>query len=1134
MTDDYSSDIHTTGMLTAGGSATGNFETLFDQDSFKIALRAGTTYLFKMSGAPDGGGTLSSYDRSSLELLNQAGTTQSLLDVGLFNGATLKQYTPAVSGTYYLLASSWLYTGSYTLSATSPSADDYPASIATSGVIDVGAPARGTFERAKDVDWFKFHAEAGQHYRVEVIQDGDIALGSAAAFDANGKMVANDVAYKPFEPSSTGDYYLALSASSVGAYTAKVRVLTDDYSANDTVPGQLAAGGTASGALQYDGDGDRFKLDMVEGQFYTIALKPSTAQGSGRYMSLDVLAPSPGGGSATYAHIDGSGVPLSLTVKATATGSYWVDVAGRPDNGPVPVSYTLTASAAPDDYADDRDGAAALPVGAVMRGSLQTGTDIDVVKLALTAGVSYSFTMPQNPSSDVRVQLYGSDGSVVHGSSNGPGSASFGYTPDTSGTYYLSMGDWYNRGANTATDIRYAISTARIDNDVSANADTTARLAADGSYQGKLNQSSGDRDWVGLDMTAGTTYVVTLDGQYATQLSLKDAAGNQLALPTPQTYGLPAKMLYYTAADSGRYYIEVAAGDREAGTAYRLNMTSFVDDYGNDSAHAGALAFGSTVDGALELASDVDVFHITLHADEFFSIDFSSPQPGGSPAQHANGNGPTLQIVDSSGKALLPFNSAEGQQDPHQVFLSTTYGEYYVKVLNTGDAPAPASYTLVPTLLHAGDDIGSGPAYSSPLALGQLLTSAVDNAFDADTFKIHVGGSGNFTVALGAAAGAVKLEVIDSDGRLLAPAAPAPGQGGDDTDHTVASYAAHAAGDYYLTLTSSLGHSVPVDYWLLTTFAWDDVTAPQLRAASIANGATGVALHPKLTLTFNETIQAGTGPTLTDDHGVTVTAPGDEALFSVSGNTLQLNPHVLLHPGTTYTLALPQDSVLDVAGNRYAGPASYHTSFTTVKPAQTGSTGNDLFVGSATGNHIDGGAGIDTVFYDDSQGPLDISLRQGQATVSLQGADTGDTLAGIERLLFPDHALALDIDGHGGQAYRMYQAAFNRAPDLGGLGYWIKAMDDGVSLEQVARSFLASKEFEHLYGAGPNDHDFVTSLYNNVLHRAPDPGGFAYWIDALHNGTDRAVVLNGFSESAENQAALLPIIGQGFPYLFAG
>ena len=138
-------------------------------------------------------------------------------------------------------------------------------------------------------------------------------------------------------------------------------------------------------------------------------------------------------------------------------------------------------------------------------------------------------------------------------------------------------------------------------------------------------------------------------------------------------------------------------------------------------------------------------------------------------------------------------------------------------------------------------------------------------------------------------------------------------------------------------------------------------------------------------------------------------------------------------------------------------------------------------------------------------------------------------LAGIERIAFTGGGIALDTDGNGGMAYRLYQAAFNRTPDHSGLGYQMQALDNGLSLSQVAANFIASPEFQQTYGA-LNNTQFVTQLYQNVLHRAPDEGGLAYHVGNLAGGMARANVLMGFSESPENQAALIGAIGNGMLY----
>ena len=54
------------------------------------------------------------------------------------------------------------------------------------------------------------------------------------------------------------------------------------------------------------------------------------------------------------------------------------------------------------------------------------------------------------------------------------------------------------------------------------------------------------------------------------------------------------------------------------------------------------------------------------------------------------------------------------------------------------------------------------------------------------------------------------------------------------------------------------------------------------------------------------------------------------------------------------------------------------------------------------------------------------------------GTEGKVTLTNPSRLVFADGGIAFDLNGTAGKAYRLYQAAFNRTPDLAGLGYWIE------------------------------------------------------------------------------------------------
>jgi hypothetical protein len=149
----------------------------------------------------------------------------------------------------------------------------------------------------------------------------------------------------------------------------------------------------------------------------------------------------------------------------------------------------------------------------------------------------------------------------------------------------------------------------------------------------------------------------------------------------------------------------------------------------------------------------------------------------------------------------------------------------------------------------------------------------------------------------------------------------------------------------------------------------------------------------------------------------------------------------------------------------------------------------------------------------------------------LVGNDGITDVSATARLRFSDISVALDSAGIAGKAYRIYKAAFNRAPDVAGLGYWISVMDGGADLVTVASGFVWSAEFQALYGTNPTNAQIVDKLYQNVLGRQGDPGGIVYWVSVLDNKTGTlAQVLAGFSESPENVGALSASIQNGIAY----
>jgi hypothetical protein len=205
----------------------------------------------------------------------------------------------------------------------------------------------------------------------------------------------------------------------------------------------------------------------------------------------------------------------------------------------------------------------------------------------------------------------------------------------------------------------------------------------------------------------------------------------------------------------------------------------------------------------------------------------------------------------------------------------------------------------------------------------------------------------------------------------------------------------------------------------------------------------------------------------------------------------------------------------------------------------TGTSAADTLKPGVGNNGVDGGAGIDMAVYSGSRSNFTVAQEAwGFGVTDKVGTNGHDALINVERVQFDDGWLALDVDGSAGQIFRLYSAAFGREAEPFGLGYWIWRMDDGTTLQTVAKEFMTNQpEFDRMYGINPGDDVFITQLYQNVLHRAPDADGFQYWMNTLgHNSNPnkaevRAQMLIDFSDSLENVTLVAENVKHGLDYL---
>lgn len=180
-----------------------------------------------------------------------------------------------------------------------------------------------------------------------------------------------------------------------------------------------------------------------------------------------------------------------------------------------------------------------------------------------------------------------------------------------------------------------------------------------------------------------------------------------------------------------------------------------------------------------------------------------------------------------------------------------------------------------------------------------------------------------------------------------------------------------------------------------------------------------------------------------------------------------------------------------------------------------GGAGSDTIVAGLGNSTVEGGK-HDIVQLKGDASDYTVTVDNGHAVVTHNGTDKVTDISKIQYVQLDNgKALVFAEDSQQAAVTTLYETAFGRTADAGGLQYWFDRAAEGVSLDQIAVAFTQSTEFANSGNGQLDNDDFVQALYQKTFGRTADDDGLAYWTAALETGgATRAQLISSFANIA--------------------
>lgn len=548
------------------------------------------------------------------------------------------------------------------------------------------------------------------------------------------------------------------------SWSLSITAASDDFSNffDTPQPITLSPGGSATqlGTIDYSFDVDVFQFTATASGFMEI--HQDKTPGSTLDSYLEVYDANR---KLIQADDDGGGALNSKIYFAVSAGqSYYLRAAAfRATSG----NYLLTLDTFQDDFGDTFPSAADLALSASgstsQSGSIERSGDVDMFRfVAPVSGILAVRQDAVGPGTlDSFLLIYDADKLAIGSDDNSGGGVNsqlqIGVTAGQ--TYYLRAGaSSLAASGNDTGAYQLTLSTVADDfGNTFAEATAIPLLADDSGSQSGTIEVARDVDMFLLTPNLDGIMTVHQDAAAGSILDsfleVYDSAFTKITFNDDSSFGVHNSLVRFAVGAQETYYLR-ALGFKASTGAYRLNITSAADDFGNTFAAASPITLSPIGSGSqsavIEATRDVDVFRFVAKIDGIMTVRQI--------AAVGSALNSFLQVFAADQSPIASNDDSPGGVNSTVSFYVTTGTEYFLRAAASPQAAAAAetgAYRLV--LTTVADDFGNTFDKAQTIRLdaagGALQAGTIEAGIDVDVFRLTARVTGTLTIRLDAALG---------------------------------------------------------------------------------------------------------------------------------------------------------------------------------------------------------------------------------------------------------------------------------------------------------------------------------------------------------------------------------------------